>query len=169
LRAMTRDSSEVLGRPKDVSFALDTAEEWNQTHPVLKGPVDLKHVGVIGHSFGAYTTLVTCEARPALDWLKPLVPPGKGLGPDLSDPRVAAGIALSPQGPGEPFFLEESYSTINRPLLGITGTRDQQQGAPPEHRKTPVARRAQRFGDPKEVEPLLIESSGSDLLSSSLV
>jgi predicted dienelactone hydrolase len=135
VKAMTRQSSEVLGRPKDVSFALDTAEEWNRTHPALKDRLDLEHVGVMGHSFGAYTTLVVCGARPALDWLEPPVPPGKGLGPDLSDPRVAAGVALSPQGPGEPFFLEASYGSVNRPLLGITGSRDKQQGAPPEHRR----------------------------------
>jgi predicted dienelactone hydrolase len=135
VKAMTRGSSEVLGRPKDVSFAIDQAEEWNRTHPVLKDRLDLKHVGVMGHSFGAYTTLVVCGARPALDWLTPPVPPGKGLGPDLSDPRVAAGVALSPQGPGEPFFLDESYASVKTPLLGITGSRDKQQGAPPEHRR----------------------------------
>ena len=135
LKAMTRDSGEVLGRPKDISFALDRAEDWNRTHPELKGRLDLEHVGVMGHSFGAYTTLVVCGARPALDWLTPPVYPAKGLGPDLSDPRVSAGVALSPQGPGEPFFLEASYSTIKRPLLGITGSRDEQQGAPPEHRR----------------------------------
>ena len=135
VKAMTRGSSEVLGRPKDVSFALDAAEEWNRTHPVLKGRLDLERVGVLGHSFGAYTTLVVCGARPALDWLTPPVSPGKGLGPDLSDPRVAAGVALSPQGPGEPFFLDTSYASVKRPLLGITGSRDKQQGAPPEHRR----------------------------------
>ena len=135
VKAMTRSSSEVLGRPKDVSFALDTAEEWNRTHPMLKGRLDLDRVGVMGHSFGAYTTLVVCGARPALDWLTPPVPPGKGLGPDLSDPRVLAGVVLSPQGPGEPFFLETSYASVKKPLLGITGSRDKQQGAPPEHRR----------------------------------
>jgi len=135
VKAMTRGSSEVLGRPKDVSFALDVAEEWNRAHPEFKGRLDLERVGVIGHSFGAYTTLVVCGARPALDWLTPPVSPGKGLGPDLSDPRVAAGVALSPQGPGEPFFLDTSYASIKRPLLGITGSRDKQQGAPPEHRR----------------------------------
>ena len=134
-KAMIRSSSEVLGRPKDVSFALDMAVEWNRTHPELKGRLDLEHVGVMGHSFGAYTTLVVCGARPALDWLTPPVSPGKGLGPDLSDPRVAAGVALSPQGPGEPLFLETSYASVRTPLLGITGSRDKQQGAPAEHRR----------------------------------
>jgi predicted dienelactone hydrolase len=135
LRAMTRDAGEVLGRPRDVGFALDRAEEWNRSHTDLEGRLDLAHVGVLGHSFGAYTALATCGARPALDWLTPLVPPGRGLGPDLSDPRVTACVALSPQGPGEPFFLEESYASLARPVLGISGSLDRQQVSPPENRR----------------------------------
>jgi predicted dienelactone hydrolase len=135
LKAMTRDSTEVLGRPKDVSFVLDRAAEWNRDHERLRGKLDLGRIGMMGHSYGAYTTLVVCGARPALDWLTPAVPPGKGLAPDLSDPRVSCGVALSPQGPGEPFFTEEGYATIRTPLLGITGSRDQQQGLEPENRR----------------------------------
>lgn len=135
LQAMTRDATEVLGRPRDVSFALDQAERWNQGHAELKGRLDLGRVGMMGHSYGAYTTLVACGARPALDWLVPPVPPGSGLGPDLGDPRIKACVALSPQGPGEPFFLETSYATINRPVLGISGSRDAQQGTTPENRR----------------------------------
>ena len=89
----------------------------------------------MGHSFGAYTTLVICGARPALDWFEPKIGKGKGLGPDLSDRRVRCGVALSPQGPGEPFFLKSSYRSIDVPLLGISGTRDKQQGKEPIHRK----------------------------------
>lgn len=135
LRAMTRNSVEVLTRPKDVSFALDKAEEWNRNHPELKHKLDLTRVGMLGHSFGGYTTLVTFGARVALDWLTPVVAPGKGLGPDLSDARVKACVALSPQGPGEPFFLETSFSTINRPILGITGSADKAQDLSPENRR----------------------------------
>jgi predicted dienelactone hydrolase len=135
LQAMTRDAGEVLGRPADVRFALDQAERWNRDHAQLKGRLDLSRVGMLGHSYGAYTTLVACGARPALDWLVPEVAPGRGLGADLSDPRIKACVALSPQGPGEPFFLETSYATIDRPVLGISGSRDAQQGAAPEHRR----------------------------------
>ena len=136
LHAMTRDADEVLNRPRDISFALDTATLWNTTHPQLKGHLDLEHIGVAGHSFGAYTALVIAGARPALDWLTPTVAPGSGLGPDLSDPRVLACVALSPQGPGEPFFLETSYATLRIPVLGITGSADDQQGdIPPENRR----------------------------------
>ena len=135
LKAMTRDASEVLGRPRDVAFALDQAQRWNQSHAELKGAFDMTRVAAMGHSFGAYTALAVCGARPALDWLEPRVEPGKGLGPDLSDARVKACVALSPQGPGEPFFLEDSFATINRPVLGISGSRDEQQAATPANRR----------------------------------
>jgi predicted dienelactone hydrolase len=135
LRAMTRDAGEVLGRPKDVSFALDQAEKWNKTLERLKGKLDLEHAGVLGHSFGAYAALAVAGMRPALDWLTPRVSPGQGLGPDLRDPRVRCGVALSPQGPGEPFFIEASYASLRTPMLGISGDRDQQQEALPENRR----------------------------------
>ena len=135
LKAMTRDASEVLGRPRDVAFALDQAQQWNQAHAELKGAFDLSRVAAVGHSFGAYTVLAVCGARPALDWLEPKVEPGKGLGPDLSDSRVKACVALSPQGPGEPFFLEDSFASLNRPVLGISGSRDEQQGTTPANRR----------------------------------
>jgi len=136
LQDMIHDSTEVLTRPKDVSFALDQAAEWNRSHPKLKGHLDLKHVGVLGHSFGAYTVLALAGARPALDWLEPKVAPGKGLGPDLSDKRILCGVALSPQSPGDPFFLPQSFSTIKVPVLGISGTHDEQSNKNP-----PIQRR----------------------------
>jgi predicted dienelactone hydrolase len=136
LEAMTHDSNEVLTRPKDVSFAIECARKWNQTHPKLRSKMDLLHVGVMGHSFGAFTTMVVCGMRPVLNWLTPPVPPGKGLGPDLHDARVRCGVALSPQGVGEPFFLRESFDSLKVPLLGITGSLDKQQnGLPAENRR----------------------------------
>lgn len=133
LKAMTRDANEVLGRPKDVSFALDRAAEWQRSHPKLKGRFDFDRIGAIGHSFGAYTTLVVCGARPALNWLEPSQ--GTGLGPDLRDPRIRCGVALSIQGPGEPFFIESSYASVKVPMLAISGSNDKQQGANPENRR----------------------------------
>ena len=140
LDAMIRDADEVLARPKDVSFAIDRASEWNATHEKLKGSLDLARVGAMGHSFGAFTTMVVCGMRPALDWLEPPVAPGKGLGPDLRDARIKCGVALSPQGVGEPFFIKESFGSLRVPLLGISGTKDSQQaGQPPENRKDAFA------------------------------
>lgn len=140
LDAMIHDADEVMARPRDVSFALDRAAEWNASHPRLRGRMDLARVGIVGHSFGAFTTMVTCGMRPALDWLRPTVPPGKGLGPSLADPRIRCGVALSPQGVGEPFFLAASFGSLKVPLLGISGTKDRQQsGLPAENRREAFA------------------------------
>ncbi|MEY2598213.1 MAG: hypothetical protein RLZZ142_472 [Verrucomicrobiota bacterium] len=149
LEAMIHDSHEVLARPRDVSDAIQCAEAWNRTHAVLRGRLDLERVGVMGHSFGAFTTMVVCGMRPALDWITPRVEPGKGLGPDLRDPRVRCGVALSPQGVGEPFFLRESFGSLKVPLLGVSGTLDKQQnGLSAENRRDAFAlwpRGAHRF------------------------
>lgn len=141
LGEMVHDADEVLARPRDVSFAIDRAAEWNQAHESLKGRLDLAKVGVMGHSFGAFTAMAACGMRPALDWLRPEIAPGKGLGPDLGDPRVRCGVALSPQGVGDPFFTEESFASLRVPLLGISGTKDvQQSGETPEGRRDAFAR-----------------------------
>lgn len=140
MESMIHDSDEVLARPKDVSFAIACAEAWNQNHPTLRRKMDLQKVAVMGHSFGAFTTMVVCGMRPALDWLNPPIAPGKGLGPDLRDPRIVCGVALSPQGVGEPFFIRESFGSLRAPLLGISGTRDtQHHGIPAENRKDAFA------------------------------
>lgn len=136
LDAMIHDADEVLTRPRDISFAIDWATRQNAAEGKLRGRLDLKCVGLVGHSFGAYTTMASCGMRPALDWLKPMVAPGKGLGPDLSEPRIRCGVALSPQGVGEPFFLSGSFASLKVPLLGISGTQDRQQnGSPAENRR----------------------------------
>lgn len=135
LKAMTRDPAEVLSRPRDITFALDQAQAWHRTHERLRGRFDLERIGMLGHSYGAYTTLVSCGMRPAIDWLEPPPTPGTGLGPRRRDERVRCGVALSPQGPGAPFFHAASYASLATPLLGISGSRDRQQGAPPDNRR----------------------------------
>ncbi len=136
LDAMIHDAREVFARPVDVGFAIDRAEEWNRSHGTLRGRLDVERIGVLGHSFGAFTTMVICGMRPAIEWLTPRVEPGRGLGPSLRDPRVRCGVALSPQGVGEPFFIRESFGSLAAPLLGISGAQDRQQGGlPPENRR----------------------------------
>ena len=131
LNEMIHDGKEVLGRPKDVSFAINQAMIWNQSNEILKTKIDIQNIGVLGHSFGAYTSMVIAGMKPALDWLEPRSNYGNGLGQEMKDNRVKACVALSPQGIGEPFFLKESFYSLSTPLLGISGTEDKQQGGLP--------------------------------------
>ena len=128
LHRITKDPEAVLERPKDVRFAIDQAFRWNRKHGELRGKINTKKIAVMGHSFGAYTTLVVVGAQPILDYLEPVVAPGKGLAGDLSDSRVTFGFAMSPQSPGTTFFNHNSYKTINRPLVCLTGSKDIQKG-----------------------------------------
>ncbi len=120
----THDPKAMLERPKDVSFAIDQAVLWNKDYKELAGKINANKIGVMGHSYGAYTTLAICGAQPILDYLEPMVSPGTGLAGDYSDPRVTFGLAMSPQPPGGTYFGQESYLTINRPLVGISGSKD---------------------------------------------
>lgn len=128
LNDMLHDGKEVLGRPKDVTFAINQAIAWSKSEGVLNNKIDLQNIGVLGHSFGAFTSMVVAGMRPALDWLEPRTSYRSGLGPEMKDKRVKACVALSPQGVGEPFFTKEGFSSLSTPLLGITGTEDKQQG-----------------------------------------
>lgn len=131
LMEMIVDREEVLGRPQDVSFAIGRAEDWNRSHAELRGKLDVQRIGVLGHSFGAYTTMVVAGMRPALQWLKPARGEADVLGPDVRDRRITCGVALSPQGVAEPFFLAESFRSLSMPLMGISGTLDRQQADHP--------------------------------------
>lgn len=143
LLGITKDPKAVLERPKDASFAIDKAIEWDRMHPELRGKIDTKKIAVIGHSYGAHTVLAVCGARPILKYLEPAVGPGKGLAGNLSDPRVTIGIAMSPQGPGTSRFGRESYKTINRPLLCFSGSKDLQFGH--DGRQQPAEKRLEGF------------------------
>ncbi|MCQ9205667.1 MAG: hypothetical protein NG737_05080 [Omnitrophica bacterium] len=129
-RKVMKDPRAVLGRPKDISFVIDQAERWHSKrfHP-LEGRIKLDRIAVGGHSFGAYTTYAVVGARPILDHLNPPLTSRRGLGPDLSDPRVTVGIAMSPQGPDSNFFGSDSFKTIQRPLLCFSGSKDKMQSA----------------------------------------
>lgn len=98
----------ALNRPKDVTFAIDKLEELNAKDAKWNGRLDLKHIGVAGHSFGAYTTLASI-----------------GQVPPLADRRICAAIPMSAPVPNRSGVdLDKVYKEVKVPCFHMTGTRD---------------------------------------------
>ena len=98
-------------RVEDVSAVIDQLEKWNvQAGHLLAGTMDLKRIGMSGHSFGAQTTQAVSG-----QWL-PIIHH------NWNDTRIAAAVIMSPGTPkagGEKAFRE-----VKLPWLLMTGTED---------------------------------------------
>lgn len=106
------NAENARNRALDVRFALDQLERLNREDSPWKGRLDLQHVGMAGHSFGAHTTLMAIGMRAG------------GLviqGPDLKDPRIKAAVAMS--APGR-MLGPNACRKITTPCLYLTGTKD---------------------------------------------
>ena len=107
--AMNPDN--MRNRPADVSFAIDQLASLNTDDPALKSHLDLKSIGVAGHSFGGYTTMAIAGQDYSI------------LG-KFADPRVTCAIAMSAPAPMLPRQVEKAYAKITIPMLIMTGTLD---------------------------------------------
>jgi len=120
--AAVTDIGAALARLQDVVFALDTLLADGE--PLLRGWIDPGRIAIAGHSYGAWTVSHMLGER---------LPLG-GFGLNLPDPRLRAGIALSPIPPlpipviGVPAAV--AYQGITAPILHVTGTRDSGMGVP---------------------------------------
>ncbi|MEI6606813.1 MAG: dienelactone hydrolase [Verrucomicrobiota bacterium] len=114
LGAMQRAASAAnfLARAKDIPVVIDALEHWNNEadHP-LKGRLDLAHLGLSGHSFGAVTTQALAGQTFA------------GTHATLLEPRLSAAVMMSPSPPalGDPAV---AFGRIKIPCLLMTGTLD---------------------------------------------
>lgn len=98
-------------RLADVTFVIDQLDQWNRDKGhSLFGKLDLEHIGMSGHSFGAVTTLGVAGRK-------------SFLGPAIREPRIDAFLAMSPQ-PGKGLSPEKAFAGIDRPMLCMTGTND---------------------------------------------
>ena len=114
MRAMVAAANvqNLLLRVKDVSVVLDQLERWNKTSGnALFGRLDLKHVGMSGHSFGAVTTQAVSGQR---------MPQGTS---PFTDARVTAAIAMSPSSPKRG-TAAEAFGAVKIPWMLMTGTKD---------------------------------------------
>ena len=100
-------------RVKDVPAVLDQLERWNKEDGNdLKGRMDLEHVGMSGHSFGAVTTQAVSGQRFPL------------AGRSNTDKRIKAAIAFSPSGARQNIDPKQAFGEVEIPWLLMTGTKD---------------------------------------------
>jgi predicted dienelactone hydrolase len=103
----------TLNRFKDVVAMIDQLERWNESSDSkLKGRMDLKHLGMSGHSFGAVTTQGVSGQRTRM---------GDAI---FTDDRIQASVIMSPSSPktgGDPAKL---FGGVTVPWLLMTGTND---------------------------------------------
>ncbi len=104
---LSNPTSDWANRPKDVSFLIDSLAQ----HPLLADRADLTRLGVGGHSYGAHTTMLLGGAVPQI-------------GGQLADSRVKVFVAISPQGEDR-LLTSSSWAGLKRPMLFISGDRDQ--------------------------------------------
>ena len=107
------DGQNYLSRVKDVPAVLDQLERWNaEEGHRLRGRLDLKHVGMSGHSFGAVTTqAVSGQSLP------------RGAQP-FTDPRIKAAIAMSPSAPSRIGDPKSLFGHVAIPWMLMAGTHD---------------------------------------------
>jgi predicted dienelactone hydrolase len=116
LRQALSDPRAWENRPEDISFIIDSLVHVESFAPQLVGKLDLHHIGVGGHSFGAYTAGLIGGTTIAL--------PGKAGPQSFADKRVSAVVLLSPQGEGILGLSAHSWDAVRVPLLLMYGSRD---------------------------------------------
>jgi predicted dienelactone hydrolase len=102
---------EFLLRVQDVSAVLDQLEDWSKdTAHAFAGRLDLKRIGMSGHSFGAVTTQAVSGQ---------VAPSGKG----FTDSRIKAAVIMSPSGPANG-NTKQAFGSVKIPWMLLTGTED---------------------------------------------
>lgn len=98
-------------RVGDVSALIDQLEKWNaKKGHALEARMDLDHIGMSGHSFGAVTT-------------QQIAGQTTFGGAAYADDRVSAAILMSPSSP-RIGGVERAFGKIEMPWLCMTGTHD---------------------------------------------
>ena len=134
---------ELINRPLDIKFLLDRLSER------FGDEINVENVGIIGQSFGGYTTLALAGAEinwdslerdcPNIDsswnlsWLiqcLALQIPLPFANEDLKDDRIKAAIAINPLA--STIFNQESLSQIDLPVMFVSGSADPVTPALPE-------------------------------------
>ena len=134
MAATLLDVRHAANRLRDIGFALD---EMSRA-PELFGRVDPGRAAVAGHSFGAWTVTHMLGERLPPVGLALLGLGGGGLEMALPDPRLRAGVALSPIAPIG-ISSGVAFGPMTAPVLHVTGTEDRGyiEAATPADRQVP--------------------------------
>jgi predicted dienelactone hydrolase len=90
----------------DVSFVIDSMLEFNDTDGnMLSGAIDAEHIGLTGHSLGAFTTLITIY----------------GLYGAERDDRIDAALSISGSAC---FYDRQDVGDVSLPTMFLTGSED---------------------------------------------
>ena len=116
LRDAISDPHAWENRPQDITFIIDSLTEIERLAPQLKGKLDRRHIGVGGHSFGAYTAQLIGGAT--------IVLPGKDGPQSFTDNRASAILLFSAQGEGRMGLDAHSWDKFRLPMLLMYGSRD---------------------------------------------
>lgn len=102
----------LLLRCEDIAAVLDQLKVWNDAEGhECSSRLDLEHIGMSGHSFGAVTTQVVGGEQLPL------------LGAKHTDARIDAALALSPSVP-KGMEAARAFGNVQIPWLLMTGTED---------------------------------------------
>ena len=106
-----------IDRADDVAFAIDSLAKLNTEESQFKGRLDLKSIGVAGHSFGAHTAMAVAGQNPTRATAASRPAP-------LRDARVKAVIAMSPNVPIARTNLDAIFDPVTIPVFYMSGTKD---------------------------------------------
>jgi predicted dienelactone hydrolase len=138
------NSKNFFLRVKDIPVVIDQLAVWNQdiSHPLYQR-LDMDHIGMSGHSFGAVTTQAVS---------------GQQFGQFnkiLTDSRIKAAIALSPSSP-KAGNSASAFGKVTLPWMLMTGTEDN----PPIGNRDATSRREVYRSLPKGNKYELVLSGG---------
>jgi predicted dienelactone hydrolase len=146
LAGLMNDPAKVEDRVGDVTFIMDAIEQLGEKVPALKGRIDPTRIGVGGHSFGAYTAMLTGGVTADIGGVKAR---------SFADPRVKCILPISAQGTGQQGLTEASWSALKLPMMTMTGSRDQGAGGQgPDWKKEPF-----KFSPPGDKYLVFIEGA----------
>lgn len=103
----------TLNRFRDIPAVIDQLTQWNaDTSSPLAGRMDLKRIGMSGHSFGAVTTQGVSGQTTA-----------RGAA-SFTDPRIRAALAMSPNASKNGGDPSRQFGSVKIPWMLMTGTND---------------------------------------------